>query len=67
MERFKFNFTDITDLGYLQIDMFQVVDFCSNYDYTSKIQCATKNVKIMKKFMRAQFDWEDVSMEWGFA
>ena len=67
MERFKFKITDITDLGYLQIDMFKVVHFCSNHDYTSKIQCATQNVKIMKKFMRAQLDWEDVSLEWEFA
>ena len=43
--------TDITDLGYLQIDMFKVDYFCSNHDYTSKIKCATQHVKIMKKSM----------------
>ena len=67
MERFNYNVIDITDLGYFQIDMSKVVHFCSHHDYKLRSQCAAQNVKIMKKFLYKQKDWEDVSIEWEYA
>ena len=67
MQRFYINTFVITDLGYLQVDTAKVVHFCSNHDFRYKIQCATQNVKMMKKFMNAQKEWEDVAMEWEYA
>ena len=66
MERFKIDTYDITDLGYLQFDTSKVVHFCSNHDFRYKTQCATQNVKMMKKFMYTQKEWEDITMEWEY-
>ena len=67
MERFKFNVIDVTDLGYLQVDVTKVVHFCTNHNFDCKINCAAQNVKLIKKFVHAQKEWEDVSMEWEYS
>ena len=67
MERFNINIYDITDLGYLQVDKSKVVHFCPNHDFSYKIQCATRNVKMMKKFMNTQKEWENVVIWWECA
>ena len=67
MARFKYDAIDVTDLGYLQVDVSKVVHFCDNHDFGCKSNCAAQNVKLVKKFLIAQKEWEDVSMEWEYA
>ena len=67
LERFNFNVIDVTDLGYLQVDVTKTVHFCSNHDFEYKINCAAQNVKLIKKFLHAQNEWENISMEWEYA
>ena len=66
-DRFKLNVIDITDLGYQTIDVAKVVHFCSNHDFKCKTCCAAQTVKLMKKFLQAQKEWEDISMEWEYS
>lgn len=66
LKRFGFNPIDVTDLGYLQVDVSKTVHFCSNHDFNCKINCAGQNVKLIKKFLIAQKEWDDVSMEWEY-
>ena len=66
MERFKYNAIDIIELGYLQVDTTKVVNFCLNHNFSHKTCCAAQNVKLIKKFMIAQKQWEDISMEWEY-
>ena len=67
LERFKFNAINILDLGYLQVDKSKVVHFCANHNFQYKTACSGHNVKMMKKFMNVQMQWEDISMEWEYA
>ena len=67
IERYKYNAVDIIDLGYLQVDMTKAVHICFNHDIHCKKACAVQNVKIMKKFLHTQKQWEDISMEWEYA
>ena len=57
MQRFNFNATDVTDLGYLQVDVTKAVHFCSHHDFEYKINCAGHNVKLVKKFLQLQKEW----------
>ena len=66
LKRFGFDPIDVTNLGFLQVDVSKVVHFCSNHDFECKINCAGQNVKLIKKFLIAQKEWEDVSMEWEY-
>ena len=64
IEHFNCKVIDVTDLGHLQVDVTKVVHFCSNHDSEYKINCAARNVKLIKKFLHAQKEWEDTSMEY---
>ena len=63
IERFKSNAIDIMELGYLQVDTPKVVDFRFNHNFSYKTCYATQNVKLINKFMIAQKQWENVSMQ----
>ena len=66
LQRFGYNPIDVTDLGYLQVDVTKTVHFCHNHDFGGIVNCAGQNVKSMKKFLVAQIEWEDESMEWEY-
>ena len=67
IERFKYFTIDIMELGYPQVDKAKVVQFCPNHDFNCRISCAAQNVKLIKKFLNAQKEWETISMEWEYA
>ena len=67
MQRFNFNATVVTDRGYLQVNVTKVEHFCSHHDFEYKINCAGHNVKLVKKFLQLQKDWENFSMEWEYS
>ena len=61
LERFNLPVQDVASIDYTQQPI-KVVNFCLNHKPQRKIKCALHNVKIMKKIILENSEWE--TMDW---
>lgn len=62
LERFGFPVCNVTNIDYSQ-KITKAVTICLNHKTHKKIKCALQNVKLMKKVILENSEWEDMDWE----